>query len=86
MFPQRSQYLSSILLNCNVVDIAFIKYSPLKENPRREQKVKHAGVGLRAGLTLLPTTGLDSFAMTCSLYVFASPASKDGIAVIKVFP
>jgi hypothetical protein len=32
MFPQRSQYFSSILLNCKVVDFAFIISSPFTKN------------------------------------------------------
>jgi hypothetical protein len=43
MFPQRSQYFSSILRNCDVLDIAFIVPTPPAKKTCRRQQAKIAG-------------------------------------------
>jgi hypothetical protein len=83
MFPQRSQYFSSILRTCDVSDLAFIILIPLcKKKTCRRQEVKIAGVELRARITLVPVTGLDSFAMTC-VFCIGSGAPMGAIAVTQ---
>jgi len=48
MFPQRSQYFSSILRNCDDLEITSIVPAPLIKKTCRPQKVKIAGVEHRA--------------------------------------
>jgi hypothetical protein len=70
MFPQRSQYFSSMLRICDISELTPIILLPLwKKNPCRRREAKIAGVGLRKNFASVPATGLVSFAMTCLLFV-----------------
>lgn len=87
MFPHRSQYLSSILRSCNTSVLAFIvPLHTARKNPSPWHKSDACWSVTPARTVVVPTTKLDSFAMTSSLCIYLKRLTVRCIRGKPTFP